>query len=100
MAHTGSASAIQQQLITSVTWTEKLAEKWILYFERPAVQASIREKVVNPILNHILKRVFPYITLILIMFILLLLSVLITLGVIIFQFRSSALKTITENPIS
>jgi len=99
MSHTGGSLATPQQLISSVTWTEKLAEKWISYFERPTVQASIREKVVNPILNHILKRVFPYITLILIMFILLLLSVLITLGVIIFQFRSSALKTIVENPI-
>ncbi len=64
---------------------DSMIQKWILYFERESVQRSIRDKVVDPILNHILKQVFPYILLICVMFVLLLFSVLITLGVILFQ---------------
>jgi hypothetical protein len=44
--------------------------------------------MLDPILNHILKKIFPYIILICVMFALLLLAVLITLGVIVFQMRS------------
>lgn len=72
-------------------WADTMMQKWLLYFERESVQKSIRERVVDPILNHILKQVFPYILLICIMFVLLLFSVLITLGVILFQGRGTAL---------
>ena len=75
--------------INTGTWTEKLAEKWIQYFERESVQKSVRSKIIDPILNHILKQVFPYIMLICVMFVLLLLAVLITLGTILFQFRAN-----------
>jgi hypothetical protein len=69
-------------------WADSMIQKWILYFERESIQRSIRDKVVDPILNHILKQVFPYILLICVMFVLLLFSVLITLGVILFQART------------
>lgn len=72
-------------------WGDTMIQKWLQYFERESVQKSIRERVVDPILNHILKQVFPYILLICIMFVLLLFSVLITLGVILFQSRGTAL---------
>lgn len=62
-------------------------QKWILFFERESVQINIKSRILDPILNHIMKQIFPYILLICIMFVLLLLSVLITLGVIIFQVR-------------
>jgi hypothetical protein len=68
-------------------WSDKLFEKFIVYIESDNVQNIINKKVLNPILNHVLKRMFPYIVLICIMFVLLLLSVLITLGVILFQTR-------------
>lgn len=69
---------------------DTMFQKWLRYFERESVQRSIRERVVDPILNHILKQVFPYILLICVMFILLLFSVLVTLGVILFQGRGTA----------
>jgi hypothetical protein len=69
------------------TWSQKIFEKCINYIETEQVQTALNGKVLNPILNHVLKRIFPYIVLICVMFVLLLLSVLITLGVIIFQTR-------------
>ena len=77
------------------SWGDSFFNKCIQYFERGSVQSSIRIKVIDPILNHILNRIFPYIVLICVMFVLLLLSVLITLGVIIFQIRAPASAVIT-----
>jgi len=71
-----------------MTSTDKFFQKCIKYFEDETIRISIQQKIVDPILQHILKQVFPYVILICIMFILLLLAVLITLGVIIFQIRS------------
>lgn len=72
------------------SWSAALAAKWIAYLERDSVRKSIQTKLVDPILQHILKQIFPYILLICIMFVLLLFSVLITLGVIIFSSRPIA----------
>lgn len=66
-----------------------IMHKVVEFFDKDSVKTAIRSKMIDPILNHILKRIFPYIILICIMFVLLLLAVLITLGVIIFQMRSA-----------
>lgn len=60
-------------------------QKFMIYFEKESVRTSIQTKIIDPILSHIMKQVFPYILLICVMFVLLLFSVLITLGVILFQ---------------
>ena len=62
--------------------------KMVEIFEKDSVQTTVKLRILDPILNHILKKIFPYIILICVMFALLLLAVLITLGVIIFQMRS------------
>jgi len=72
---------------TIESWGDSMMQKWISFFERESVQTTIKSRILDPILNHIMKQIFPYILLICIMFVLLLLSVLITLGVIIFQVR-------------
>ena len=69
-------------------WSQNLMQKWIEFFEKDSIQMTIKSKMLDPILNHILKKIFPYIILICVMFALLLLAVLITLGVIVFQMRS------------
>jgi len=69
-------------------WSHSLIKKSLEFFEKESVQAGIKSKVIDPILNHILKKIFPYIILICVMFALLLLAVLITLGVIVFQMRA------------
>lgn len=68
-------------------WGDSMMQKCISFFERDSVQCTIKNRILDPILQHIMKQIFPYILLICIMFVLLLLSVLITLGVIIFQVR-------------
>jgi flagellar biosynthesis protein FlhB len=72
---------------TIETWGDTMMQKWILFFEKETVQSNIKHRILDPILRHIMKQIFPYILLICIMFVLLLISVLITLGVIIFQVR-------------
>lgn len=67
---------------------DSMFQKWVAFFEKESVRQSIETKVVDPILKHILKQVSPYILLICIMFVLLLFAVLITLGVVVFQYRS------------
>ncbi len=78
------------------TWGNQMVQKWLTYFEKESVRQSIQVKVIDPILKHIMKQVFPYIILICAMFILLLFSTLITLGVIILQSRQSASVIIRE----
>ena len=70
-------------------WTKNIIQKFIDFFETDSVKSTVRTKILVPILNHILKKIFPYIILICVMFALLLLAVLITLGVIVFQMRSN-----------
>ena len=67
------------------TWGNQMFQKFMVYFEKESVRTAVQTKIIDPILSHILKQVFPYILLICIMFVLLLFSVLITLGVILFQ---------------
>ena len=79
---------MKDQVYDTNKWSETIMNKWIKYFEKDTVQIAIQSKVLDPILNHILNRIFPYIILICVMFALLLLAVVITLGVNIFQLRS------------
>ena len=62
--------------------------KIITFLGRQEIQGRLKREVVDPVLNHVMKQVFPYIILICVLFVLLLLVVLMTLGVIIFQLRS------------
>jgi hypothetical protein len=78
---------MEKALPDTGSWSTALASKWLAYLERDSVRKSIQTKLVDPILQHILKQVFPYVLLICIMFILLLFAVLITLGVILFSVR-------------
>jgi len=70
------------------SWAQTIMQKSVSFFEKDTVQHTVKSRVLDPILNHILEKIFPYIILICVMFVLLLLAVLITLGVIIFQTRS------------
>jgi hypothetical protein len=63
-------------------------QKMIKFLGKEEIQERLKRELVDPILQHVMKRVFPYIILICVLFVLLLLVVLLTLGVIIFQLRS------------
>ena len=59
------------------------------FFEKEHIQFAIRNKILDPILNYILNKIFPYVMLICVMFMLLLVSVIVTLCVMIFKFRTN-----------
>ena len=72
------------------SWSDIMTEKLAKFFEKEHVQYAIRNKILDPILNYILNKIFPYIMLICVMFMLLLVSVIVTLCVMIFKFRGPA----------
>jgi hypothetical protein len=70
------------------TAATNFTQKTIQFLSRPEIQAQIQGRVLDPLLEHIMRRVYPYIILSCVLFSLLLLAVLIALGIIIFQVRS------------
>jgi hypothetical protein len=72
------------------TGTAAALTKWVQYFERESVQETIRARILDPVVQYVLRQMFPYVILICVMFSLLLLSSLLTLGVVIIQLRSVA----------
>lgn len=53
-------------------------------------QKQLQIYLLDPIISHIMERVFPYIVLTCVLFVLLLIVVMLTLGIIIFQLRRGA----------
>lgn len=66
----------------------KFYDKLIVYVGKEETRKKIQEIILDPLLNHVMNRVFPYIILTCVLFILLLFSVLITLGIVVFTIRS------------
>ena len=62
--------------------------KFVSYLAREDIQVKIKSSVVDPLVNHVMRQVFPYIILTSVLFILLLVVVLLTLGMIILQRRN------------
>jgi len=71
-----------------------LFSKLLEYISRDEIRDRVKEEIIDPLLNHVMKRVFPYIILTCVFFILLLVVVLLTLGIIVFQMRRTALPGI------
>jgi hypothetical protein len=67
-----------------------LSHKLIDYLSRDDIHHILQTKLIDPLFNHIMSRILPYIILLCVLFVLLLLSVLLTLGIIIFQLRSGS----------
>ena len=67
-----------------------LFKHFLEYIGRDEIRDRIQDEIIDPLLNHIMKRVFPYIILSCIFFILLLIVALMTLGIIVFQIRRTA----------
>jgi hypothetical protein len=63
------------------TAATNFTQKTIQFLSRPEIQAQIQGRVLDPLLEHIMRRVYPYIILSCVLFSLL-------LGIIIFQVRS------------
>jgi hypothetical protein len=66
-----------------------ILDKALQFFQEPKNQERIQTQCINPLLSHILDRVFPYIILTCILFSLIFLMSLTSVGLLVFQLRQS-----------
>ena len=72
----------------NLTVSNNFVQRVIQYIGREEIRQRLNNDIIDPLLDHIMKRVFPYIILTCVLFILLLLVVLLTLGIIVFHLRN------------
>ena len=77
------------------SWMEQLMEKSIHMLNRDDTRKKLQLYLIDPLLNHIMERVFPYIVLTCALFTLLLIVAMLTFGMLIVQTRSSIWPTAT-----
>jgi len=73
------------------TMIQTILDKTIQFFKEPRNQERIRKECIDPLLGHILDRLFPYIILTCILFSLILLISLVSIGLLILQLRHPTL---------
>ena len=71
-------------------------QKIFRYINREESRKQIQVFILDPMLNHIMERVFPYILLVCVFFVILLLLVALTLGIIVFQLRKGSAVSIID----
>jgi len=71
--------------MNSSIWMNKTFDKIVEYLDKESVRVSLETKVIDPVLNHIMHRIFPYIILLCIMFIVLIFAVFIILGILVMR---------------
>jgi hypothetical protein len=69
--------------------SEKFLQKLVAYIGRDEIRQQIQDGIIDPLLNHVMTKIFPYVILICVLFTLLLLVILLALGIIVFQIRAS-----------
>lgn len=72
----------------NITLPNSFVQRVIQYIGKEEIRQKLNNDIIDPLLDHIMKRVFPYIILTCVLFVLLLLVVLLTLGIIIFHLRN------------
>ena len=72
------------------TLSDSFVQRVIQYIGREEIRRKLHDDILDPLLNHVMKRVLPYIILTCALFIVLLVVVLLALGVIIVHIRSSS----------
>ncbi len=84
------------------SWMEQLMEKSIHMLNRDDTRKKLQLYLIDPLLNHIMERVFPYIVLTCALFTLLLIVAMLTFGMLIVQTRSSIwpLATVATTAVS
>ncbi len=78
--------------------TNDFLTKLFVYINRDETRQQFQNFVIDPLLNHIMERVFPYIVLTCILFLVLILIVMLTLGIIIFQLRKGGSSMVGAAP--
>jgi uncharacterized membrane protein len=75
-------------------WAHSFLQKAIDYIRQEETRKQIQTSIIDPLLSHVMNRVFPYIILICVLFVLLLIVILVTLGIIVVQMRTQAVSLI------
>jgi hypothetical protein len=73
-------------------------QKIFQYINREETRAQLQNFVIDPLLNHIMERIFPYIVLTCVFLVVLLLLVMTLLGLLIFQLRKGAFVSADSFP--
>jgi|LakMenEpi03Aug12_release.lakeMendotaPanAssembly.Ray.scaffolds.fasta_scaffold264715_3 hypothetical protein len=68
--------------------SNKLWQKLFLFINRDETRKQIQMFLVDPLLNHVMERILPYILLSCVFLVILLLLVMLTLGIVLFHFRN------------
>ena len=68
-------------------WATAFLQRAIDYIRQEETRKQIQDLIIDPLLNHVMNRVFPYIILTCVLFVLLLIVILVTLGIIVMQMR-------------
>ena len=69
--------------------SKSFIEKLMLNFNKEDTRRHFEELILDPILQHVLDKIFPYIILTCVLFILLLVVIVVTLAIMIFQIRGT-----------
>lgn len=70
------------------SWLEQFLEKSIQLLNRDDNRKRLQLYLIDPLLNHVMERVFPYILLSCVLFTLLLIIAMLTFGMLIVQLRT------------
>jgi len=65
-------------------------QKLFMYINKEETRKQFQVFLLDPLLNHVMERVLPYILLTCVLFVLLLLVAILTLGIIVFQLRKGS----------
>jgi len=93
MALIGMESAGKARSPGTMVYT--VLDKAVQYFQEPRNHEIIQKKCIDPLMKYILERIFPYIILTCIVFSIILLLSLTTVGLLIFQLTASV-----QTPVS
>jgi hypothetical protein len=93
MALIGMESAGKARSPGTMVYT--ILDKVVQYFQEPRNHEIIQKKCIDPLMKYILERIFPYIILTCIVFSIILLLSLTTVGLLIFQLTASV-----QTPVS
>ena len=85
------------------TFVNTILDRTLQFFQEPKNRQRIQHECIDPLLRHILDRMFPYIILTCILFSLILLMSLTSVGLLIFQLHSITkpiVSAVTESTIN
>ena len=71
------------------SWLDKFMEKTIHMLNRDDTRKKMHMYLIDPLLNHVMERVFPYIVLTCLLFTVLLIFVMLTFGMLVLQSRTN-----------